>query len=1666
MAKKDTTGTSKVQIPIFGPGTTIPGFTANSKSVWSMFGPLAGEKPVGSIKLDRTDPQDATLLPKNVKRIKIYPSAVNLTKNIMRLSGVNVRGLTHKRLKYQGEKVAEFLNELVLNWKKHSQALMSFRIECTFELTDGECNLSELRAQHKKCQEHLLKGVSANTTMSLIAISDIDSLSRWCLKKFMRLSAGDDKKNFHDGKMATDMLLSLWHSIGYHHLAHSQHMHARFLIDLNTQKVDINTSENQPTKLLKAVLPESDFEWSNETKTSTLLQALIFMKVQKVTTKQKPDTLVFRYMYKKICTATTNGHLCPWCFSSKKMLKKLEDQQETTQATKTACRSNNFETPVELALDVQARLQHHLQSCNPSQNNWDINIIHNVIRSLFFKCTAHDKHNHNQDIIRAIQMKMAIKEYAVADDTQIPAERFEHDEPNDADIDIDDLFRDEFDSFDDAIGSLCEDMQIPCIAMPRDWMTFFEPRNQTFIKLRDCVYASKHFAKGNAKCHFAWNPETQKPMCIKLILNTSKNNHEKDMLDKLMKHTRKKPGQYNIVEYFGHEVRQSSICLKFEIVHPKNNFRKDLTNMTYPEMVTYMRELLKALDYIHNIGITHRDIKPENFVHHFQTNTFRLIDFGSAVYKNQDIQIGLKNAGTRGYKAPELLQPSNSATTKGIHRQPGIDIWSAGIILMSLLTGRKDILSRNDNMETVDCNAKHLEEIGNIVGRKAMKNVNTKNWSIYGDGCKEGEKTGWAAKALQLNKRSWTPSDEALDLLSKMLEVCPRQRITSDAAVKHPWLNPQSLLDDDGADGFDKPANTTTEIGVDTGLPNNANWCYLNSVLQCLKHTKELTSLMIEERNTYQLTVKNKYFHVTNQLRKFLVSDTKAQQIEALKPLQRKLFLLDNKFDGNTQQDAVEVCELLLQGMCDAYATQCPASEVMEYAFKARMKCTNCSATWDSVPEQEFVAKLAVPNNYCLQTAIKQWSTPEILHDVQCLTCRSEGVSKTKELVLAPSVFILQLKIYNNDGTKKEQPVRSNAGSTVKIGTHDYHIFAVVTHAGASSMNGHYMSYAEKNAVWVCFNDDNVTRNKHWQTDAGEQGNETPYIFFLRRIEVSAQAAVSDQIECKQNDGVSKTVNGDGAADEDFLSRSHASVPTEKGSEHGASDVIGSVVLPQLKAKTVFDELGADSGVDAARESNIVALDDTETIYDAQQSGSNTEPKNVLARLEQKAEWQMAILTGCKGDNYDIYFAKTRETRCVTVQNVKTLDWQYWKQEMQSWTCEDFKTSLVDWKIPKDWMKGKGITASDDCQIGTVVAECSDCEDIANLNVGSFNSTNDFNCELVRSHRTDMPCRDQLSDTSEKENAAAFLVTTKNVHKGQQLTWFDVDVCAAMQEGAAQNVSDPKSNPKTECHGAVVEQAHSGSDTDIIPNGINVLVRLTEGENWTSAIVEQRRGSLYDVYSSLMKKTLTINRRNVRTLDWDYWKTEMQSWTYADFKDAVAKWNVQVGAKVYPQMGRGLEALEDCQMGTVVAEYSGYIAYKNDGGLFMGGLYPAMDMCMQQNISVRTMQDEEWKNRKNHCVTLARARGARFCIDGYATTCSMLDNLQDHGGVGWGALLNAANKGNCNCTLLWVAHPDICCVDPTEHLHKDEQVAAFLVTHQNVCKGDQLTWYYNGAIFA
>jgi serine/threonine protein kinase len=99
------------------------------------------------------------------------------------------------------------------------------------------------------------------------------------------------------------------------------------------------------------------------------------------------------------------------------------------------------------------------------------------------------------------------------------------------------------------------------------------------------------------------------------------------------------------------------------------------------EALGYFRQLLKGLGAIHAIGIVHRDVKPQNILIDRERNV-KLIDFGTVAdidTKSREIT----KIQSSGY-APKEIYMSSSAL------QPSYDIYSAGITLYSMLSGKVD----------------------------------------------------------------------------------------------------------------------------------------------------------------------------------------------------------------------------------------------------------------------------------------------------------------------------------------------------------------------------------------------------------------------------------------------------------------------------------------------------------------------------------------------------------------------------------------------------------------------------------------------------------------------------------------------------------------------------------------------------------------------------------------------------------------------------------------------------------------------------------------------------------------------------------------------------------------------------------------------------------------
>lgn len=94
-------------------------------------------------------------------------------------------------------------------------------------------------------------------------------------------------------------------------------------------------------------------------------------------------------------------------------------------------------------------------------------------------------------------------------------------------------------------------------------------------------------------------------------------------------------------------------------------------------------QLLDGLQYLSERGLVHRDVKPHNLLLHMDTPTSRarlkFADFGFA-RALEPAQMAQSMCCSPLYAAPELL--------RGDTYDARIDLWSAGIVLYELLTGR------------------------------------------------------------------------------------------------------------------------------------------------------------------------------------------------------------------------------------------------------------------------------------------------------------------------------------------------------------------------------------------------------------------------------------------------------------------------------------------------------------------------------------------------------------------------------------------------------------------------------------------------------------------------------------------------------------------------------------------------------------------------------------------------------------------------------------------------------------------------------------------------------------------------------------------------------------------------------------------------------------------
>ncbi|KAL5003975.1 hypothetical protein ScPMuIL_017431 [Solemya velum] len=159
-----------------------------------------------------------------------------------------------------------------------------------------------------------------------------------------------------------------------------------------------------------------------------------------------------------------------------------------------------------------------------------------------------------------------------------------------------------------------------------------------------------------------------------------------------------------------------------------------------------VRDMLVAVKYLHENGVVHRDMKPENLLYENPSSDSKLkvADFGLSKIIEHEVQMNTV-CGTPGYCAPEVLS--------GKKYGPACDLWSVGVITYILKRDVQKILKAN----------------------------------------------------YQFDSPYWDPiSENAKDLVRRLLTLDDRKRSTAEQALQHPWVKGKAAKSDHMSETHEK----------------------------------------------------------------------------------------------------------------------------------------------------------------------------------------------------------------------------------------------------------------------------------------------------------------------------------------------------------------------------------------------------------------------------------------------------------------------------------------------------------------------------------------------------------------------------------------------------------------------------------------------------------------------------------------------------------------------------------------------------------------------------------------------------------------------------------------------------------------------------------------------
>lgn len=294
-----------------------------------------------------------------------------------------------------------------------------------------------------------------------------------------------------------------------------------------------------------------------------------------------------------------------------------------------------------------------------------------------------------------------------------------------------------------------------------------------------------------------------------------------------------------------------------------------------------------------------------------------------------------------------------------------------------------------------------------------------------------------------------------------------------------------------------------TRHGLQQGLRNVGNTCFLNSTLQCLMHTPPIQN--------YPHTC-SKSICIFCGLKR-LYNNKSSVPEEFLRTIPR----LSRQFQIGRQADAHE----LLRFLVDRIESKEARELIFGGTLQSTVKCKECR--YESITNEPFLDLSLEVSGNDIEKCIGDFCREEVLsgeNKYNCPQCKHKSIATKQYLIKSsPNILTVQLKRFTNQGKKDMRTVRFS--ETLRLDSCllysepiVYKLYAVLIHVGFGCRSGHYYSFVKApNDMWFEANDSSISQ----ASVSRVLNNNAAYILMYKRDSAKPKSLENSYADNKNN---------------------------------------------------------------------------------------------------------------------------------------------------------------------------------------------------------------------------------------------------------------------------------------------------------------------------------------------------------------------------------------------------------------------------------------------------------------------------------------------------------------------------------------------------------------------